>query len=1083
MNRTPGFHKTVEPVTEISDIFSRTNVDFSVIMGKNNKHASTRLKARTMTDSNDKIRSRILTPIIISFVLLLLAFALGMCLFQTRVNDIQAKQRTESLGLLFSQSVSNDILLLSSMIDFLQQDRTLIGNWEKGDREGLLRHVRPIFENLKSKYRVTHFYFMNPQGVCELRVHKPESFGDVIDRVTFKQAQYSGQTAAGIELGPYGTFALRVVRPWVVDGILIGYLELGEEIDHLTEHVARALDVDVIIAISKKFVQRDGWEKGLLISGHDARWDDIGDYVIVENVGSKGLDVFVNQLLASGDGLGTQALSVNLKGVYYRVVTLPLLDAANRHVGQILAFKDVTEVENALRFLTASVIGLGLALGVCLTVFFYFFIGRIQHSLITRRQALELEMEERARYQRSLQNNLEFLSTLIDTIPSPIFYVDREGVYRGCNRAFSEEVIGQSKNRIIGRRIHEILDKRSEEHAIIYHDKDLELVAQGGARRYEAEIKLSDGQLRYFIFNKAAYKDAQGSVAGVVGVMLDMTERKLAEQTINRAREETEESNRKLQESFELATKLAVEAQVANMAKSEFLANMSHEIRTPMNGVIGMTELALTTDLDPEQREYLESVKTSADSLLTIINDILDFSKMEAGKLELSETDFGLRDFMAETMTTMAYQAHKKGLEFAYYVPPEAPDNVRGDKGRLRQILINLLGNSIKFTSNGEIIVNVVLESRTEDVISLRFSVHDSGIGIPSEKLNNIFKPFEQVDASTTREYGGTGLGLAIVYKLVEMMQGRIWVESEVGIGSDFNFIVKLGQGTGSLAECEPSEDDFPMTGMRILVVDDNETNRRILELILQHWSMEPLCVGSGLRGLEELDSAYTSGKPISILLVDYMMPRMDGLEFVAKVKKDRRFVDLATILLTSAGDRIPAASWADLGIHNCLTKPVKSQDLRKAMLACFGRPCDEGTIVGTTTPQTIKSGPKSLNILLAEDNLVNQKLAATILKKMGHSVSVAVDGKEALSLWESGNFDVILMDVQMPNLDGFEATRIIRDKEKSTNSHIPILAMTAYAMKGDREKCLDAGMDGYLAKPINVREFQETLDEIAQNR
>lgn len=268
---------------------------------------------------------------------------------------------------------------------------------------------------------------------------------------------------------------------------------------------------------------------------------------------------------------------------------------------------------------------------------------------------------------------------------------------------------------------------------------------------------------------------------------------------------------------------------------------------------------------------------------------------------------------------------------------------------------------------------------------------------------------------------------------------------------------------------------------MRVLVVDDNETNRRILELILQHWSMEPVCVSSGFKGLEELDRAYVSGKHFSVLLVDYMMPQMDGLEFVAEVKKDQRFADLAKILLTSAGDRIPMAKWADLGIHNCLTKPVRSLDLRKAMLASLGQSCGSGIVEATTTPQTIMSSSVRLSILLAEDNIVNQKLAATILKKMGHSVTVASDGKEALSFWELGNFDVILMDVQMPNMDGFEATRIIRDREKSTNSHIPILAMTAYAMKGDREKCLDAGMDGYLAKPINVREFQETLDVIAQ--
>lgn len=1034
-----------------------------------------------MNPEHDNIRSRILLPIIISFLLMLSAFAFGIYWLQSTELVSQAKERIRSVRTLFNESVSGDTQLLSSMIDFLEKDRNLITHWSNNDKTKLLEHAQPIFESLRSKYRVTHLYLMDTDGVCVLRVHKPESFGDRIDRITFKQAKSSGKTAAGIELGPYGTFALRVVRPWTVNGKLIGYVELGEEIEHLTEYLSKALNVDLVFTISKKLVEREKWEQGLRIMGRTGSWDDLPDDVIIDHAGSGISPGLLRSLLTQANTSRSDDFSADFNGVDYRVGLLPLMDADNRQVGRIIVLKDITATKSALISLAALVIGVGLALCVSLSAFFYVFIGKIEERLKTKRRALAIEIEERRRYQESLQNNLEFISTLLDTIPNPIFYKDRDGVYNGCNQAFAAQVIGLPKDQIIGRKVYDIPNKIPYDLALVYHEKDLELIDQGGVQIYEAEVRTSDGELRHFMFNKAVFSDSSGDRAGIVGVMQDLTPYKQAEQALIEATEETEESNRRLRESVERATVLAAEAQMANMAKSEFLANMSHEIRTPMNGIIGMTELALTTELNPEQREYLDSVKMSAESLLTIINDILDFSKMEAGKLELIEADFGLRDFLADTMSTMAVQAHKKELELAFYVPAEVPDNLCGDPGRLRQILVNLLGNSIKFTSQGEVTIEVAQETTFDSDIDLHFTVHDTGIGIPPHKLGTIFEPFEQADSSTTRKYGGTGLGLAIVVRLVEMMDGRIWVNSECDKGSDFHFVIRLKLGSGRFSECEQTESFSILKGFKVLVVDDNDTNRRILEMILRHWEMDPVCVNSGHKGLAELEGSIDSDKAFSIALVDYMMPEMDGIEFVTEVRRNSRFDKLVIILLTSAGDRIPVTKWEKLEISDCLTKPLKLIDLRKAMLSPFSDACGPGFAQRGTSPLSITSSQTQLRILLAEDNLINQKLATRMLEKMGHTVTVAGDGRQALSILDSGNYDLILMDVQMPNLDGFEATRMIREKEKSTGGHIPIFAMTAYAMKGDREKCLDAGMDGYVAKPIDVKELQGALENIGK--
>lgn len=1037
------------------------------------------LRSASMVQAQDNIRSRILLPVSLSLFVMLGAFTAGIYWLQGNDLISQSQERVRSVRTLFAESVSNDTQLLSGMIDFIERDRELISLWHVRDNKKLIDHIRPIFDELRSRYRVTHFYLIDTDGTCSLRVHKPDSFGDRIDRLTFRKAQSSGQISAGIELGPFGTFALRVVKPWVVDGKLIGYIELGEEIEHLTGYLARALNVDLVIFISKGFVEREKWEQGLKMTGRKGDWDDFPDAVIVDhselNLASDMFKLFLKQ----GKGLGFRDFSAGVNGATYRIASLPLFDFGERQVGRIVVLKDISEARNALIGATALVVGIGLALGLGLTAFFYVFLGRIENRLTSRRVALAQEMEERKRYQESLQDSIAFLSTLIDTIPNPIFYTDRDGVYQGCNEAFSSLIIGLPKDMILGRKFYEIGSKITSDMARISNEKDLELIRDGGVQIYEAELKAVDGELRHFMINKAVFRDSGGVGAGIVGVMLDLTPRIQAERELIKAREETEESNRRLKESFERATALATEAQMANMAKSEFLANMSHEIRTPMNGVIGMTELALTTDLSLEQREYLDSVKMSAESLLTIINDILDFSKMEAGKLELVDNDFDLRDFLADTMASIAVQAHSKNLELAFYATPETPDNLCGDSGRLRQILLNLLGNAVKFTSNGEVTIGVSTESADGARVRLHFIVHDTGIGIPADKLGRVFEAFEQADSSTTRKYGGTGLGLAIVSRLVTMMNGRVWVDSEPGKGSNFHFTANFKTGSGRSPQCEPSVNVTLASDFRALVVDDNDTNRRILEMTLKNWKMDPMSVSSGAEGLLELDRAYESGNGFSVALVDYMMPEMDGLEFVSRVKKDPRFEKLVTILLTSAGDRIPASKWTGLGIANCLTKPVRLMELHAAILAPFSDTCDTEAETSPQKQPILTPGANQLRILLAEDNIINQKLATRILQKMGHKVTVAGDGTEAVSAMDSRKFDLALMDIQMPYMDGFEATRIIREREKGTNDHIPIFAMTAHAMKGDRERCLEAGMDGYLAKPIDVKELQQVLEQI----
>ena len=1142
-------------------------------------------KSPTITVDDDSVE-----PILYRLMVPLTAVLLVLVGIFTVVLVVQQKKRLyESTNQVMVEALSDFTRLLDEqgqalemLSNVLIRDPYLIQALTTQDRKSLLNEYQQLFSELRKNNGITHFYFHLPDRVNLLRIHNPNKHSDVINRFTALEAESTGKVASGIELGPLGTFTLRMVRPIFDKDMLIGYLELGKEIEDILVDIHDEHQVELTVVIRKNKLNRLKWEAGMKMLGRQSDWSRFHETVIIYSSFPQlpqECEQYIEHAEHDHSDVNTD-LSFNDKS--WKVVPSKLKDASGSTVGSMFIFYDVSKITAEFVRLMAMALSLIFALTVAFLYFLFTLLRRTdrriasqQHKLVENKERLAATLysigdgvistdiqgrvadmnqiaEQLSGWSLTEANGkmLEDIFHIVDshtrkTVDNPVnlamtndkivelesgtvlvgknglerqiedsaapihnnagdiigavlvfrdvtdeylmhqelkeqnelFYqlaeqsrtilweVDANGLYTYISYVV-ESVLGYTPKEIIGYK--HFYDLHPAANRDAFKATGLNLVAKKEiVVDFVNTGQTKDGAVVWFETNAIPILDKNGKLKGYRGLDTDITERKLAE-------EEVEAVTSHLEHQIVFSNQMAAEAQMANSAKSEFLANMSHEIRTPMNGVIGMTGLLLDTELNDEQRNFAETLQNSGESLLALINDILDFSKIEAGKLEIETLDFDLRSLFENFAEMMALKAHEKGLEFMCAVTPDTPTFLQGDPGRLRQVLTNLCGNAVKFTHEGEISVQANLESETDKDAVIRFSIRDTGIGIPSDKQHALFQQFTQVDASTTRNYGGTGLGLAISKQLTELMGGEIGINSKEGEGAEFWFTSTfLKQADKKREVISPAQ----LSGERILIVDDNATNRQLLMTQLNAWDMRPDAVDGGAIALSYLSDGRNSGTPYSIAVIDMQMPGMDGAELGKRIKDDAALADTHLVMMTSAGQRGDCKRLEKIGFGAYLIKPVRQSDLFDALtLVLTGDKTKPQAMVTSHSIREIQRN-NSVRILVAEDNITNQIVARAILKKLGLSADTVANGTEAIKSLELIPYDLVLMDLQMPEMGGIEATRRIRSLESKVINHdVAIIALTANAMQGHREKCIDAGMNDYLAKPINPKALAEIV-------
>jgi PAS domain S-box-containing protein len=977
------------------------------------------------------LRGRILIPLSVALAALLGVFAFSLYRFQQKQMLRQVESKFASLQELFEGKLESDTNMMGAALDVILRDEQLKAALKAKNRSALLNQTLTLFGQLNAEHGITHFYFTDPDRVNILRVHKPERYGDIIDRFTTLEAEKTEKVSHGIELGPLGTFTLRVVEPWYDGQRLIGYVELGEEIEHITRKLHHVLGVEIYVVIEKKYLDRANWESGMRMLGRDATWNRFPSVVMVDQTLEEFPEPLAGFLAEEHHTSMKTGVDTLFNNRHYRSRFIHLNDASGRGVGDMVVMTDVTDPIAQLHT-TLLIIGLiCLGVGGILFALLLLYVDRVQREMATA------------------QEKLIQVTKAVESTSDATVMVDPSGQAIYQNRASLE---------LFGYTVEELNEAGGPQ--ILYVDPTLahevfDTIQGGNSWRGEAEMRTREGRTIAVALRADVIRGETEKIVGFISIHTDISQRKRAEEQLLQAKQAAES---------------------ANLAKGEFLANMSHEIRTPLNAVIGMTELTLDTELTKEQREYLETVRVSSESLLTLLNDILDFSKIEASQLELDEIYFDLRTTLNRVTDMLAAQAEEGGVELTCHMKPGVPTALAGDPTRLRQIIVNLTANAIKFTQEGEVTISVETEMEEDSSVFLHFMVSDTGIGIPPDRIDKIFETFKQADGSTTRKYGGTGLGLAISTQLVEMMGGKIWVESELGKGSTFHFTARFQLGRTEATEGSPIR-DLDLSGVPVLILDDKATKRLVLREMTSSWGLESAEAADEKEAFAMMEKADEAGKPYRLLLLDAQLAGKDGFEVANRVKESRYGANLKMILLTSVGRRGDAAQCNKFGISGYLVKPVKQSDLLNAIMMALRHPFDKRAPL--ITQYTVQEARRRLNILVAEDNPVNQKVASAILKKWGHRVVVVSNGREALEAIDKERVDLILMDVQMPEMDGFETTELIRDSEKADGGHVPIVAMTAHAMKGDRERCLVAGMDSYVSKPVRTEELFSVIESL----